>query len=422
MGWRDHAIDDALLYYGNAPARLIYSIRHHLPCISTLRLWVSLPSALRFFQREAEDFESLLVSDGDFYDGRTGVLDDFGWYAVRWKGEPIEIVVPPPPGSEPSGHRQIVCSAWSAGLLADFAASLQDHASRLEGRCLRYSEGAWRSAPDLLAEVREISWYDVVLPPDVRVGIRESVEGFFRHREAYASWGFAWRRGILLVGPPGTGKTMICKAIAAALPELPFLYVRETRGYAREPIGEIFERARSLAPCVLAFEDLDGLVGEHNRTMFLNELDGFASNDGILVVASSNHPGKIDEALLKRPSRFDRVFHIGVPAYEEREEYCRGLLYRDATLAEKLTSDLDADALARRIASETEGFTPAYLKEVFVSAIVRRAGSGATELDEEFAEAALESVAELRAHLDRVEMPQDLAEIRPVKSKFGFAK
>ena len=212
---------------------------------------------------------------------------------------------------------------------------------------------------------------------------------------------------------------MVCKAVAAALPKLPFLYVRETRGHDREPVGEIFERARKLAPCILAFEDVDGLVGKHNRTVFLNELDGFASNEGILVIASSNHPGRIDEALLKRPSRFDRVFHLGIPALEEREDYCRRLLSQD-TLAATLSAELDSDELAERIAAESEGFTLAYLKEIFVSAALRRANEGATLMDDAFLDSALEAAAELRTHLRRAKDPDSLAEMRSGREVLGF--
>jgi len=211
---------------------------------------------------------------------------------------------------------------------------------------------------------------------------------------------------------------MVCKAAAAALGELPFLYVREMRGYDREPLGEIFDRARRLAPCVLAFEDIDGFVGPNNRTVFLNELDGFKSNEGLLIIASSNHPERVDEALLKRPSRFDRVFHLGLPALDERRRYCELILFREG-LAKKLSTGLDPSDLAQRIAAASEGFTPAYLKEVFVSAALRCAQEGIEVLDEAFADAALEEVAELRLHLKRARDPEVLAQMQPA-STAGF--
>ena len=342
-----------------------YWLRRHLSGSATLMMEAGIASTLRFMREKADGFESLLTGEHEFAGQSGKTRPDFGWYAARWRGSPVEVVLSPHRGGRP-GRAEIVCAAGSAGVLASFLESMHDFSMRLEGRCLRYGDGRWESAPDLEEEIGKICWDDIVLPPVTLTGIRESAEGFFDNRDAYASWGFAWRRGILLVVPPGTGKTMVCKAVAAALPKLPFLYVRETRGYDREPVGEIFERARKLTPCILAFEDMDGLVGKHNRTVFLNELDGFASNEGILVIASSNHPGRIDEALLKRPSRFDRVFHLGMPALEEREEYCRRLLSQD-TLAGRLSADLGSDELAERMAAESEGFTLAYLTRRYSS-------------------------------------------------------
>jgi SpoVK/Ycf46/Vps4 family AAA+-type ATPase len=201
---------------------------------------------------------------------------------------------------------------------------------------------------------------------------------------------------------------MVCKAAAATYPELPFLYVGDIgRRSCTAEIEQVFQHARQSAPCILAFEDMDGLVDRANRTVFLNELDGFRDNEGLLIIASSNHPERIDEAILKRPSRFDRVYHIGLPARPERIAYTRLLLER----APNLSPSLDVEALAEKVADVTEGFTPAFLKEAYLSAVLQLAHEGLWELDEAFGAALLEQTDFLRRYLKKAKNPEAMADM-----------
>jgi len=130
-------------------------------------------------------------------------------------------------------------------------------------------------------------------------------------------------------------------------------------------IATVFAHARRAAPCVLVFEDLDSLVRKELRSELLNDLDGFAANTGILTLATTNHPENLDPALIDRPSRFDRRYNFGLPTLGTRHAFIERW---NGTLRPAL--QLDAAAVAD-VAARTEGFSFAYLKELFVSAVMR---------------------------------------------------
>lgn len=388
-GWREDAINVALraeAQQGESADALLHEIRAHRPGASTLMVWPDRLQLLRFLKQLPNGYRSLLPGE-DGHIERKQVAPYIGWYSLEWEGETVEIALTPT--TYITGCA--VCMGSSAQLLQRFSRKLDAFGLWPEGRCLKYARN-WQPAPEMDSEIGKVTWDDVIVAPEILAGVRSAVEGFYAHREAFKALGFPWRRGLLLIGPPGTGKTMLCKAAAAALPEMPFLYVRD---FVSDPdnrredgITSIFKRARKLSPCLLAFEDIDGLVNDANRTMFLNELDGFQNNNGLLIIASSNHPERIDEALLKRPSRFDRVYHIGLPELAERREYCLRALTK-TPLASKLAPEFDVEGLAETVAQQTKGFTPAYLKELFISAGLDRAQAGAERLDEEFTKSVL---------------------------------
>jgi SpoVK/Ycf46/Vps4 family AAA+-type ATPase len=135
-------------------------------------------------------------------------------------------------------------------------------------------------------------------------------------------------------------------------------------------MSEVFNRARMSTPCVLVLEDLDSMINNDNRAFFLNELDGFHPNNGLVVLATTNHPEKLDSSILDRPSRFDRKYYFQLPADAERRSYiarwnCE--LQPEMRVTEKGTA---------RVVSETHDFSFAYLKELFVTSMVQWISSG----------------------------------------------
>src|SRR5207302_4671435 len=174
-------------------------------------------------------------------------------------------------------------------------------------------------------------------------------------------------RGILFVGPAGNGKTHAVKALINAM-EQPCLYVKSFRVEYRtdeDNIRDVFTRAREAAPCILVLEDLDSLVTPQNRSFFLNELDGFATNIGIVALATTNHPERLDPSILDRPSRFDRKYPFELPALAERQAYI-GMWNTSLKPALCLST-----IAATQIAALTAGFSFAYLKALFLSSMMR---------------------------------------------------
>lgn len=157
-------------------------------------------------------------------------------------------------------------------------------------------------------------------------------------------------------------------ALSARSKPVPSLYVKSFDACQgmQYSIRSIFAHARNMAPCLLIFEDIDSLVTEKVRSYFLNEVDGLESNEGIMMIGSTNHLEKLDPAISKRPSRFDRKYHFKLPAETERAAYCE---YWRGQLAKNPSIDFPP-TLSPAIARITDGFSFAYLKELFITALL----------------------------------------------------
>jgi transitional endoplasmic reticulum ATPase len=249
-----------------------------------------------------------------------------------------------------------------------------------------FDQTYWQKSAELWKSIKGSSWDDVILEPKMKSNLIEDVQGFFDSRALYQQFAVPWKRGVILHGVPGNGKTISIKALINYLAgrddPIPALYVKSFENKCSGPqssIKDIFEHARKMAPCLLVFEDLDSLVTKDVRSYFLNEVDGLESNDGILMIGSTNHLNSLDPAISKRPSRFDRKYHFKVPTFAERELYAQ---YWRNKLAKNSDVDFPTD-ICSIIATLTDGFSFAYLKELFVMSLltVARGGMGLEEPD-----------------------------------------
>ncbi|EMD35714.1 hypothetical protein CERSUDRAFT_115676 [Gelatoporia subvermispora B] len=254
-----------------------------------------------------------------------------------------------------------------------------DWAYQPQGGIWVFEDDEWTKSAALLQAVQNADWDEIVLEESFRESLRRDTQMFFASRERYKSLGVSWKRGLLLLGPPGNGKTESIKALLHEFSNYPALYV--TSMAYDFAVRTVFEHARKNAPCILVLEDLDSMVTDHVRTIFLNELDGLAENDGILTIATTNHPERIDDAILNRPSRFDVKYDFSLPSRELGAKFAMSWIGKVHALDTDLTFQEPDLLIAETIARETDGWSFAFLKELSVSFLLRIAHDKSLQKD-----------------------------------------
>ena len=162
-----------------------------------------------------------------------------------------------------------------------------------EGDVLVYDDDSWTKSTGLWESVQRSKWENIILDGNLKDTLVQDVQSFFDQRDDYTRFGAPWKRGIIMHGLPGNGKTVTVKALmnglAARSKPIPTLYVKSGKGDYGVIYGirKIFKKAREMSPCLLVFEDLDSLITEESRSFFLNEVDGMESNDGIMIIGST---------------------------------------------------------------------------------------------------------------------------------------
>jgi len=260
-----------------------------------------------------------------------------------------------------------------------FLASVGTWGAQLHEEVLVFNQGFWQKDHALWEEIQKSSWKDVILNEEFKVAIQNDITKFFDSEAVYKDLAVPWKRGLIFYGPAGNGKTISLRAAMKGT-DNPVLYVRSLQSWGGEEfaIQQIFEMARRFSPCLLVFEDLDSSINDRNRSYFLNQVDGLDNNDGLLMIATTNHLERLDGAIKNRPSRFDRKYLFDDPDEHERRLYC-------SYWQDKLKSNDRApfpDKLADEIAKMTDGFSFAYLKEAFVSTLIHMAGDSDANFEE----------------------------------------
>ena len=285
-------------------------------------------------------------------------------WQVRWRDHSIDVVhLEWDTGCGGDSRDWVV--ADSKEIAESFVLDVQRRTHAPSNAILVFADGRWGRSRELYSATQSASFDDLVLSDNLKDEIRKDFSQFLTSEERYERLGIAWRRGALLIGPPGNGKTHCVRALVNEL-NISCLYVQSLshQYYTPEQMWKsVFERARGLRPCILVLEDLDSLVSEENRSFFLNQMDGFEQNHGMIVLATTNYPEKIDSAIIDRPSRFDRKYHFDLPTLKERLQFLERWQQQLADETGWKESEIEP------IASATSGFSFAYLKELIISSV-----------------------------------------------------
>ncbi len=231
---------------------------------------------------------------------------------------------------------------------------------------------------EVFVEVPNVRWEDVGGLSEVKQHLIEAVEWPLHYAELFSKASIRPPKGILMVGPPGCGKTMLAKAIATES-KVNFISVKGPAllskyvGESERGVREMFQKARQATPCIIFFDEIDALVptrdgsnsdggvAERVLSQFLTELDGIEELKGVLVLGATNRIDMLDPAIL-RPGRFDQIVEIPLPDQESRQRIFEVCL-RAKPLAEGI--------VASELAAQTDGFSGAEIQGACTKAALR---------------------------------------------------
>ncbi len=239
----------------------------------------------------------------------------------------------------------------------------------------------------LLGKKTEITFKDVAGIEEVKEELEEIVD-FLKHPKKYTEAGARVPKGVLLVGAPGTGKTLLAKAVAGEA-GVPFFHTSGSEfeemlvGAGASRVRDLFNKARKVAPCIIFIDEIDAVAKKRGRALYsgageqtlnqiLVEMDGLEGRENVIVLAATNRPDVLDPAIL-RPGRFDRTVTVQMPDYEERES-----ILKVHAKNKKFKKGVDLTTVAKR----TIGYSGADLENLLNEAAIMAAKRGDKEISQ----------------------------------------
>jgi len=280
----------------------------------------------------------------------------FGWKFYKWKGIPV-VSVSDYKGrtSETTFYVNKKNKHAVSDLISAIRFYMKDH-NYFRGEKLKVVDGCLFE----FLEYPKLSFDEIVLDPVFKEELTLNLLFPIKNEALCKEFSIPWRRGVLIGGEPGTGKTKLSKVLCNVLDCTVLWVSTESIGQAWE-MKQVFEGARLLSPTLIIFEDVDflGTDREIDRNPILgellNQLDGNSPNYGIFVLASTNRPNLLDRALANRPGRFDLKLELTKPDLEARKKLIKLFI---------IGKTLDPSLNLERLAEDTQGLTGSHIQEV----------------------------------------------------------
>lgn len=348
----------------------------------------------------------MISADKEGTESLTVLLKNYGVDSDKLRALPIEV-------KEPGGFMY-----WASIILPNLLPVLalffvmwflMKQAQGQNAKAMMFGQSSARDAKDQGKD--KITFKDVAGVKEAKEELNEVVE-FLKQPAKFTALGAKIPKGVLLMGSPGTGKTMLAKAVAGEA-DVPFFHMSGSEfvemfvGVGASRVRDLFAKAKKTAPCIIFIDEIDavgrqrgsGLGGSHDeREQTLNqilvEMDGFEANNGVIVIAATNRADVLDPALL-RPGRFDRRVVLDSPDLNDREAILK---------IHARTKPLAGDVSVRQIAERTPGFSGADLMNLMNEAAILSARKGFKEIPQQELLDAIEKVLlgpERKSHILR---------------------